>query len=156
MRAMFNLKAEKNRLFLTPEAISMLSNEQLRRFMALTLDALALGAWMNLNGIEAANPWRPGDVRQDPARVIKSLEQLCNDERNKLKNGGALSPDRLAANRAYIRRALGEGYLVREDPARDGIRLSGRNRMYAAALGGLYPHIVLQKGSVRIVAVDLP
>jgi hypothetical protein len=96
------------------------------------------------------------DVRQNPEQVIKSLEKLCKDERDKLKKAGALSPERLASGRAYVRRMLGEGYLVREDPARDGIRLTGSERMYAAALGGLFPHIVLRNGSVRIVAVDLP
>jgi len=149
------VSTEKNRLFLRPEAIKMLSNDQLRRFMALSMDALALGVWMNLNGLEAAGPWRPADVRKDPVRVIQSLEQLCDDERNKLKKAGALSPERVAADRAYVRRLLGEGYLVREYPSRDGIRLSGRDRMYAAAPGGLYPHIVLRKRSVQIVAVDL-
>jgi hypothetical protein len=94
-------------------------------------------------------------VRQDPAGVIQSLERLCNDERIKLKKAGALSPERLASDRAYVSRLLGKGYLVREDPARDGIRLSGGDRMYAAAFGGLFPHIVLRNGSVRIVAVDL-
>ena len=156
MRAMFNLRAEKNRLFLRPEAVGKLTNDQLRRFMALTLDALSLRAWMTLNGIAASDPWRPADVRQDPAGVIKSLDRLCNDERNKLKKAGALSPERLASGRAYVRRMLGEGYLVREDPARDGVQLSGSVRMYAAAFGGTFPHVVLRSGSVRIVAVDLP
>jgi hypothetical protein len=155
MRAMFSLRAEKNRLFLRPEAVASLTNDQLRRFMALTLDALALDAWMHLNGLDADSPWRPADVRQDPAGVIQSLERLCNDERIKLKKAGALSPERLASDRAYVSRLLGKGYLVREDPARDGIRLSGGDRMYAAAFGGLFPHIVLRNGSVRIVAVDL-
>ena len=153
---MFNLKAEKNRLFLRPEAVAKLTNDQLRQFMALTMDALVLRAWMTLNGIAAADPWRPADVRQDPEPVIKSLDRLCNDERNKLKKAGALSPERLASGRAYVRRMLGEGYLVREDPARDGVRLSGTDRMYAAAFGAIFPHFVLRNGSVRIVAVDLP
>jgi hypothetical protein len=156
MRAMFNLRAEKNRLFLRPEAVGKLTNDELRRFTALTLDALSLRAWMILNGIAPSDPWRPADVRQDPERVIKSLDRLCNDERDKLKKAGALSPERVASGRAYVRRMLGEGYLVREDPARDGIQLSGRDRMYATALAGIFPHIVLRNGSVRIVAVDLP
>ena len=81
--------------------------------------------------------------------------KLCRDNRDKLKKAGALSPQRLASDRAYVRRLLGEGYLVRENPARDGVRVSDGNRMYATALGGLFPHIVKRNGSIRIVAVDL-
>jgi len=83
------------------------------------------------------------------------LERFCNDERKKLSKAGALTPERLAVGTDYIRRMLGEGYLVREDPARDGIRLAGANRMYAAAFGGIFPHIVIENGAIRIVAFDL-
>jgi hypothetical protein len=152
---MFNMRAEKNRLYIQPAALTKLSNDQLRRFTALTMDAVVLQAWLTLNGLPAAGPWRPADVRADPVKVIKSLEKLCNDARSKLKKAGALSPERMSGERAYVRRMLGEGYLVREDPARDGVRLAGANRMYAAALGVLYPHIVLQNGKIGIVAVDL-
>ena len=41
--------------------------------------------------------------------------------RRVLAGAGASSAAAIAAAQLYVRRLLGEGYMVREDPARDGI-----------------------------------
>ena len=72
-----------------------------------------------------------------------------------LREAGVMSPGRMASSRAYVRRMLGEGYLVREDPDRDGIRKLPRGaRMYTVMLGAPLPHVIIDRGRLRIVAVD--
>jgi len=158
MRKMLDLRGEKNRLFLTPESVRTLSNDQLRRYVALTFDLLSLMPWVTLNAVAVPRSvgWAPRDVRSDPVGVIAATEQAVADLRLRLRSSGALDPDRVAASNDYVRRMLGEGYLVREDPERDGIRnLPRRARMFTAALGGVFPHVVIDNGELRIVAVDM-
>jgi hypothetical protein len=88
--------------------------------------------------------------------VIASLEAEVQEARRTLTAAGALSAERIAGSQMYVRRLLGEGTLVREDPGRDGIsNLPGGARMYTVLLGGPLPHVVLDRGTLRIVAVDL-
>jgi hypothetical protein len=157
MRRMLDLRAEKNRLFLTQEAVRSLSNDQLRRFVALTFDAAALSAWLGLHKLPAPRAtWNGADIRRDPLKVIASLEAEVQEARRTLTAAGALSAERIAGSQMYVRRLLGEGTLVREDPGRDGIsNLPGGARMYTVLLGGPLPHVVLDRGTLRIVAVDL-
>ena len=62
----------------------------------------------------------------------------------------------MAAAAGYVRRMLGEGLMVREDPARDGItNVPGGARLYTIDLGGIFPHVALVDGRLLIVAVDM-
>jgi len=157
MRKMFDLRAEKNRLFLPVDAVRRLSNDQLHRFAALHLDAVALTAWAALAGITpSARLWSPGDVRQDPEGVIAAGADAVQAIREQLRAAGTLVPERMAAAAGYVRRLLGEGLMVREDPARDGVSsLPDGARMYAIAFGGIFPHVALVDGRLVIVAVDM-
>ena len=157
MRRMLDLKAEKNRLFLPADAVRRLSNDHLRRFVALHLDAIALAAWVALADIRpAARLWSPREVRQEPERMIADAEQSLAAVRGELWTSGALEPPRVAASTGYVRRLLGEGLVVREDPARDGIQnLPRRTRMYTVDFASVFPHVVLIDGRLTIVAIDM-
>ena len=156
MRQMLDLRGEKNRMFLTPEAVQSLSNDQLRRFVALTFDYMTLAAWLLVHDLQPpATGFRPVDVRRDPVAAIATLEAATSDMRRTLEAAGALSAERVAATQMYVRRMLGEGYMVREDPDRDGVRNLRRGaRMYTVMLGAPLPHFIVDKGKLRIVAVD--
>jgi hypothetical protein len=157
MRRMLDLRAEKNRLFLTQEAVRTLSNDQLRRFVTLIFDAWALSAWLALEKLPAPlTTWNVANIRRDPVKVIASLESEVQEARRMLNAAGALSAERIAGSQMYVRRLLGEGTMVREDPDRDGISNLPRGaRMYTVLLGAPLPHVVLDRGMLRIVAVDL-
>jgi hypothetical protein len=156
MRRMLDLRGEKNRMFLSPEAVRTLSNDQLRRFVALAFDAMALSAWLSLYGPKDAPAiWRPYEVRKDPVGVITLLEARTNEARRTLESAGVISVEGIAGSQLYVRRLLGEGLLVRENPDRDGIRGLPRGaRMYTVPLGGPLPHVTLDKGALKVVAVD--
>jgi hypothetical protein len=155
MRQMLDLRGEKNRMWLRPDAIEALSNEQLRRFVSLMFDRAVLNVWIEVSGRPApSNDVRPADIRRDAVAAIASLEASTAAMRKTLADAGAVVPERMAAVSMYIRRLLGEGYMVREDPARDGIKLPRGARMYTVLLGGPLPHVIVDKGKVRVVAVD--
>jgi hypothetical protein len=155
MRRMLDLRGEKNRMFLTPDAVRTLSNDQLRRFAALTFDHMVLRLSLELHDVQAPDTlFRPADIRRDAVAAIARLEQSAVEMRRLLAAAG-VDAARMAASALYMRRMLGEGYMVREDPARDGISGLPRGaRMFTVMLGGPLPHVIAQDGRLRIVAVD--
>ena len=156
MRQMLDLPAEKNRMWVSPDAVTTLSNDQLRRFVASAFDHWILTAWAALNRLPwPANPMRPADIRRDPIAVTASLETANAEMRRVLREAGVLTLERVVPAQMYVRRMLGEGYMVREDPDRDGIRRLPRGaRMYTVMLGAPLPHVIIERGKLRIVAVD--
>jgi hypothetical protein len=156
MHRMLDLRGEKNRMFLTPEALRTLSNDQLRRFVALSFDAMTLSVWLVLHGLYSADViWHPSDVRRDPVGVIAALETRVTEARRMLESAGVLNVAGITGSQMYVRRLLGEGYMVRENPDRDGVRNLPRGaRMYTVLLGGPLPHVTLDKEGLKIVAVD--
>jgi hypothetical protein len=155
MRQMLNLRGEKNRMWLRPDAIQSLSNDQLRRFASLMFDQAVLNVWIAVSGLPSPSPGgRPADIRRDPVAAIASLESATAAMRKVLIQGGMTSPEGMAATQMYVRRLLGEGYMVRESPNRDGIKLPRGARMYTVMLAGPLPHVIVDKGKVRVVAVD--
>ena len=94
-------------------------------------------------------------VRQDPERAIAELESAVLEARSTLRAAGVLTAQRLATVTSYLQCVLGEGNLVREDPNRDGIRLPRGTQMYTVRLGGIFPHVVLERETLTLVAVDL-
>ena len=156
MRQMLDLQGEKNRIWLQPEAVRSLSNDQLRRFVSLTFDQGVLSLWIELSGMTAPPlAVGPADIRRDPVAVIAALESSTAAMRRMLTDGGVITAERLTATQMYVRRLLGEGYIVRERPERDGIRwLPPGARMYTVMLGPPLPHVIVDDGKLRIVAVD--
>jgi hypothetical protein len=156
MRQMLDLPAEKNRMWVSPDAVKTLANDQLRRFAASAFDHWILTAWAALHHLPwPANPIRPADIRRDPVAVTASLQTANAAMRRVLREAGVLTPERMASGQMYVRRMLGEGYMVREDPDRDGIRKLPRGaRMYTVMLGAPLPHVIIDRGKLRIVAVD--
>ena len=112
--------------------------------------------WLPFHGRpEPVTGYRPADVRRDPLAAIATLEAATAEMRLTLDAAHILTVEGVASAQMYVRRMLGEGYMVREDPARDGIRNLPRNgRMFTVMLGGPLPHVVLDKGRLTVVAVD--
>jgi hypothetical protein len=156
MRQMLDLRGEKNRMWLPPEAIRSLSNDQLRRFVSLMFDKAVLNVWMEVSGRPSAITFgdRPVDIRRDPLAATMALETSTSAMRKALTESGTIAPERIATTQLYVRRLLGEGYIVRENPSRDGIKLPRGARMYTVMLGGPLPHVIVENGKLRVVAVD--
>ena len=92
-----------------------------------------MSAWLALHRLQGpANPLRPADIRRDPVAVTASLDTVNAEMRRVLREAGALNPERMASAQMYVRRMLGEGYMVREDPDRDGLA-AGREGQWKSA-----------------------
>ena len=146
MRQMLDLRGEKNRIWLRPEAIARLSHDQLRRFVSLIFDQAVLTVWSEVSGVPWSSGFNASQIRRDPPSAIASLEASTAAVRKALVDGGAVTPERMAAAQRYVRRLLGEGYMVRESPRRDGIKLPRGARMYTVMLGGPLPHVIVEGG----------
>jgi len=163
MRSVLRHDAPKMRLFLPPDGIDALGQDDLRRFVALVFDVAVLSRWMELEGLtidRAAMP-RLNDPGSDLEGYLSRLDGAAGGMRGRLSQLGAFDPPHFARTAPYMRRVLGEGLLVREDPARDGIdHLGDGVPMYTVPLGGwssaFYPHFAIVNGRLTLVAIDLP
>ena len=159
MRKVLDRESEKGRFYLPLAAVTRdLSNDQLRRFIALYFDAAAQNRLLMLHGLAGATLPRPVTTRTSPSDAIAGFEIAAADATQRLRAAGALDQKHLQEMAPYVRRLLGEGPLVREDPARDGITgLRRGERVYAVHLGidMLFPHFTIRDGRAMLVSVDL-
>jgi hypothetical protein len=85
-------------MFLTPDAVRTLSNDQLRRFAALTFDHMVLRLSLELHDVQAPDTlFRPADIRRDAVAAIARLEQSAVEMRRLLAAAG-VDAARMAAS----------------------------------------------------------
>jgi hypothetical protein len=163
MRAMLRHNAAKMRLFLPIEAIDALSQDDLRRFVALMLDVVMLQRWSMVEGLEGIDDElrATGDGRTDPKAFIDRVESAAARIRGRLESLGAFDEEHAARVSGFLRRMAGEGLVAREAPQRDRITIVPRGvGMYSAPLGGWtaapFPHFILIDARPLMVAIDLP
>jgi hypothetical protein len=169
MRKVLRRERPKMRLGLPPTAVDVLSQDDLRKFVALIFDAAVLRHWAEfeeVGGFKGAG--EVDDVirtvsnqAQDPRALIARLEESLSRVRGRLQDLGAFDQEHLARTAGYLRRVIGEGLVAREAPERDRITGLPRGaRMYSPPLGGwsaaYFPHFIVTDGRPMLVAIDLP
>ena len=96
-----------------------LSDEELRRLVASQLDAIVQQTFLIIGGYEKGftalgNRLRPQALVSNPREFIKLLEESIAQNRSLLQKAEFLSPDHLKVASRYMRRLIGQGFVVKE------------------------------------------
>jgi hypothetical protein len=100
----------------------------------------------------------------NPRKFIKLLEKSVVQNRSLLQKAESLSPDRLKVASRYMRRVIGQGFVVKEvskpdpcpcykfSPADAALYVTS----FGSLSGGLALHFTQLGGSLRIVCAAIP
>jgi hypothetical protein len=94
-----------------------LSDDELRRFVALTIDSAVQQAWLAIEGLPGGRgPVLPPveALVSNPREYIRSLEDRVSQNRNLLKAAGVLTREHLRLTSSYMKRIIGQGFIVKE------------------------------------------
>jgi hypothetical protein len=146
-----------------------LSDEELRHLVALQLDAIVQQAFLAIGGYEKGftalgNRLRPQALVSNPREFIKLLEESIAQNRSLLQKAEFLSPDHLKVASRYMRRVIGQGFIVKEvskpDPCPCFMSSPADAALYVTSFGslsgGLALHFTRLGGSLRIVCAAIP
>jgi hypothetical protein len=97
-------------------SVEKLSDDELRRFVALTIDAAIQQTWLAIEGLPGGRgPILPVQALvSNPREYIESLADRVSQNRNVLKAAGVLTREHLALTSSYIKRIIGQGFIVKE------------------------------------------
>ena len=146
-----------------------LSDEELRRFVAVQLDAVVQKTFLAIGGHEKeatalANFQRPQATVSNPREFTKLLEESVAQNRSLLQKSAFPSPDRFKAASDYMRHLIGYGFVAKEvskpDPCPCFEPFSADAAFYVTSFGlpsgGIALHFSRMDGQIRIVCAALP
>jgi hypothetical protein len=146
-----------------------LSDDELRRFVALQLDVLiqqsllAIGGYVN-EVMEQAARQRPQVLASNPRDFIKILEEAVSQNKRLLEKAGYLDPEHLSLTSGYMKRFMGQGFLVKEvskpDPCPCFQSSLADAALYVTSIGspsgGPALHFGRTGDSLRIICAAIP
>lgn len=146
-----------------------LSDEELRRFVAVQLNAVVQKTFLAIGGYEKevaaqADRQRPQATVSNPREYTKQLEENVAQNRSLLQRAGFLSPDRLKATSSFIKPLIGYGFIEKEvsnpNPCPCFAPVPENAAFYVTSLGlpsgGLALHFSRIGGRLRIICAALP
>jgi hypothetical protein len=146
-----------------------LSDDELRRFVALQLDVVVQQAWLMVEGYvkevtDQAARQRLNALVSNPRAFIKLLEESVSHSRSLLEKAGALSSEHLMQASGYMKRMIGQGFVVKEiskpDPCPCFISSPPEATLFVTSWGsppgGPALHFTRKGGTMRIVCTALP
>jgi hypothetical protein len=146
-----------------------LSDEELRHLVALQLDVVVQQTFLLFRGYEKevmaqANRQRPQALVSNPREFIKLLEESVFQNRSLLQKAEFLSPDHLKVVSRYMRRLIGQSFVVKEVPKPDPcpcfMSSPADAALYVTSFGsisgGLTLHFTRLGGSLRIACAAIP
>jgi len=146
-----------------------LSDDELRRFVALQLDAVVQQAWLAVEGYvkevaDQAARHRPDALVANPREFVKLLEESISQNRSLLEKAGVLSPEHLKQASSYMKRMIGQGFLVKEiskpEPCPCFVSSPPDATLYVTSWGspsgGPALHFTRMGGTLRIFCTALP
>jgi hypothetical protein len=146
-----------------------LSDDELHHLVALHLDVVVQQTFLLLRGYEKevmaqANRQRPEALVSNPRKFIKLLEESIAHNKSLLQKSEFLSPDHLKVSSRYMRRVIGQGFLIKEvskpDPCPCFMSPPADAALYVTSFGspsgGLTLHFTRLGGSLRIVCAAIP
>lgn len=95
-----------------------LSDKDLRRFVALTLDLAVQQNWLAFEGLEP-DPDTRLQIQllvSNPKEYIKLLEKTVSQNRRLLEKAGVLAPSHFRLTCGYIKQLIGQSIIVKEVP----------------------------------------
>jgi hypothetical protein len=146
-----------------------LSDDELRRFVALTLETLIQQSLLEVIGHskearDQAARQRPQTLVSNPREAIKLAEEIVSQNRRLLKAVDILNPEHLKPTSGYMELLIGKGFVVKEvsqpnpcpcfhlSPEDAALYVSS----FGAPFGGPSLHFSRMSGKLRIVCVALP
>ena len=146
-----------------------LSDDELRHLVALQLDVVVQQTFLLFRGYKKeamaqAIRQRPQALVSNPREFIKLLEKSIAQNRSLLQKAKFLSPDHLKVASRYMRRVIGQGFVVKEvskpDPCPCFMSSPADAALYVTSFGspsgGLALHFTRLGGSLRIVCAAIP
>jgi len=146
-----------------------LSDDELRRFVALALDAIVQQSLLAVEGYskeasDQAARQRPQALVSNPREAIKLAEEIVSQNKRLLEKAGVLNPEHLKLTSSYMERMIGKGSVVKEVSKPypcPCFHLSSEDaELYVSSLGvpfgGPALHFSRTGGKLRIVCVALP
>jgi hypothetical protein len=93
-----------------------LSDEELRRFVALSLDLIFQQVWLAFEGLEGdiGTRLKPVLLISNPPEYIQQLEKSVSRNRRLLEAAGVPTPEHLKLTSDYMKQLLGPGTVVKE------------------------------------------
>jgi hypothetical protein len=146
-----------------------LSDNELRRFVAAQLDVVVQQSLLIARGyvkeaMDQASRHRPQLLVSDPREFIKILEESVLQNRRVLAGSGILIPENLRRSSSYVKRILGQGFIVKEvskpDPCPCFLSPGGSETLYVISLGspsgGPKIHFRRTDGRLQIACAAIP
>ena len=142
-----------------------LSDDDLRLFVALQLDAIIQQSFLLLGGIEEkviaqANPQRPQALASNPHEFIKSLEKSVAQNTRLLERTEFLNPEFLRIASNYMKLFIGQGYVIKEiselKPCPCFLSSPADATLYVTSLTSLALHFAWRGERLRIVCAAIP
>jgi hypothetical protein len=146
-----------------------LSDDELRRFVALTLDTLIQKSLLEIKGYakkarDQAARQQPQTLVSNPRKAIKLAEEIVSQNRRLLEKTGILHPEHFKLISGYMELMIGKGFVVKEVSQSNScpcFQLSPEDAAlyvspFGAPSGGLALHFSRMGGKLRIVCVGLP
>ena len=146
-----------------------LSDEELRRFAAVQLDAVVQMTFLAIVGYEKesaalANRQRPQATVENPREQTKQLEENVAQNRSLLQKADFFSPDRFKATINFLKPLIGYGFIAKEvskpNPCPCFESNSENAAFYVSSFGlpsgGFALHFSRIGGRLRIICAALP
>lgn len=142
-----------------------LSDDELRRFVALQLDAVVQESFLLFRGFEKeaigqANRWSSQELVSNPRESIKSLEESVVQNKSLLEKAGILSPEHLSMASSYMKLMVSQGFVIKEVPTPEPcpcfLSSPGAATLYVTSFTSLTLHFTRKDGALRIVCAALP
>jgi hypothetical protein len=143
-----------------------LSDEELRRLVALQLDVIVQQTFLLFRGYKKeamaqAIRQRPQALVSNPREFIKLLEESIAQNKSLLQKAEFLSPNHRKVVSSYMRRVKGQTFVVKEvskpDPCPCFMSSPADAALYVTSFGGgLALHFTRLGGSLRIVCAAIP
>jgi hypothetical protein len=146
-----------------------LSDGELRRFVALTLDTLIQKSLLEIKGYakkarDQAARQRPQTLASNPREAIKLAEEIVSQNRRLFEKTGILNPEHLKLTSGYMELLIGKGFVIKEVSQSNPcpcFHLSPENSaLYVSSFGspsgGLSLHFNRVGEKLRIVCMGLP
>jgi len=142
-----------------------LSLDELRRFVALQLDAVVQESVLLFRGFEKeaigqANRWSSQELVSNPRESIKSLEKSVVQNKSLLEEAGILSPEHLRVASSYMKLMVSQGFVIKEVPTPDPcpcfLSSPAAATLYVTSFTSLTLHFARMGGTLRIVCAALP
>ena len=148
-----------------------LSDSELRRFVALRLDAAVQDYLLSVEGFMEElkimeSRTRLQKLRSNPREYIKALEENASESRRLYEKAGILTSEHLGAINDYVKRMLGNGFVLKEVPGSDACPcfdlFSAEKEMYMVLFGNARMmegmtllHFVRNGGRLQVVCIGI-